>query len=246
MVEDVATDAELILRELRRADIRCDARRVETPADYRRELEQYRPHVILSDFSMPRFDGMEALRIARQSHPHIPFIFVSGTIGEEHAVRALKNGAKDYVLKGNLLRLPAAMERAMKEADERRVRQAHEQQLRGSEKLYRALFQSNPHPMWAYDIETLRFLAVNDAAVERYGFSREEFLAMTIKDIFSEKDLPRLLDHVAKPLLTVTKAESWQHRTKSGEPIDVEIEFHDLVLEGKAARVAVASTISAS
>lgn len=118
MVEDVATDAELMLRELKRAGIRCDARRVETAVEYRRELEEFRPHVILSDFSMPRFDGMEALSIATQSYPHIPFIFVSGTLGEEYAVRALKNGATDFVLKSNLLRLPPSVERAIKEAED--------------------------------------------------------------------------------------------------------------------------------
>ena len=245
MVEDVATDAELMLRELKRAGIDCDARRVEIAVEYRRELEEFQPHVILSDFSMPGFDGMEALRIANQSFPHIPFIFVSGTLGEEYAVRALKSGAKDYVLKSNLIRLPAAVERAIKEADERRARQALEHRLRESEKLYRALFQSNPHPMWVYDVETLRFLAVNDTAVARYGFSREEFLAMTIKDLRPEKDLPGLLNHLVKPLLMVNKPESPQHRTKSGELIEVAIASHDLVLEGRPARIVVASTISA-
>jgi diguanylate cyclase (GGDEF)-like protein/PAS domain S-box-containing protein len=121
------------MRELKRAGIAVDARRVETAADFRQELEDFRPHVILSDFSMPSFDGMEALRIASQSHPHIPFIFVSGTLGEEFAVRALKNGATDFVLKNDLLRLPAAVERAIKDAEERRARQLLEQRVRESQ-----------------------------------------------------------------------------------------------------------------
>src|SRR5258706_5638250 len=108
MVEDVATDAELILRELKRAGLRCDAHRVETAVEFRRELDEFQPHVILSDFSMPKFDGMEALAIAKRSHPEVPFIFVSGTIGEENTVRGLQSGAIDYFLKGNLLRLPPA------------------------------------------------------------------------------------------------------------------------------------------
>ncbi len=244
IVEDVATDAELMLRELKRAGMRCDAHRVDTAVDYRRELEEFQPNVILSDFSMPNFDGMEALRIASQSYPHIPFIFVSGTLGEEYAVRALKNGATDFVVKTNLLRLPAAVERAIKEADERHARQALEHQLRESEKRYRGLFQSNPHPMWVYDIETLRFLTVNDTAVARYGFSREEFLAMTIKDIRPERDVPQVLAHVAQPLPMVNTLGSWQHRTKSGELIDVEISSHDLVLEGRPARIVVAYNIT--
>ena len=128
---------------------------------------------------------------------------------------------------------------------ERRTRQAHEHQLRVSEKLYRTLFQGYPHPIVVYDIGTLRFLTVNDAAVARYGYSREEFLTMTVTDIFLEKDHGRLLDRVGKPLPTISNPESRQHRTKSGELVEVEIAFHDLILEGRPARVMVASTISA-
>lgn len=229
MVEDVATDAELILGELKRAGLRCDAHRVETAVEYRRELEDFRPQVILSDFTMPGFDGMEALEIARQSHPDIPFIFVSGTLGEEYAVRALQSGATDYVLKGNLLRLPPAVERAMNDIRERRARQVLERDLRESEKRYRRLFQSNPHPTWVYDIETLRFLVVNDAAVARYGISQEEFLAMTINDILPEK-------HHAGPQQGVAR-----HRTKSGELIDVSLVSHGIEWEDRRARIVVAS-----
>jgi len=229
MVEDNASDTELIVRELKRAGMRCDAHRVETAVEFRRELDEYQPHVILSDFSMPKFDGMEALAIAKRSHPEIPFIFVSGTIGEENAVRALQSGAIDYVLKGNLLRLPPAIERAMSEIRERRARQVLERELRESGKKYQRLFQSNPHPTWVYDIETLRFLVVNDAAVARYGFSREEFLAMTINDILPEK-------HHAGPQEGVAR-----HRTKSGELIDVSLVSHGIEWEDRRARVVVAS-----
>ena len=234
-MEDNPADAELALRELQRANVASDARRVETSADYRRELEAFQPHVILCDFSMPRFDGLEALRFARQSYPEIPFIFVSGTIGEEAAVVALKNGAKDYVLKGNLLRLPAAVERAIRETEERGVRQAHERALRAGEKLYRTLFEQHPYPIMLYDIGTLRFLALNNAAVKRYGYSREEILTMTVMDIVLEKDHSRLLDH---RLPAVSNPGFWQHRAKNRERFFVEMAFHDLVFEGRTARVA--------
>jgi len=192
LVEDNPVDAELASRELKRANLNIDARRVETFADYRRELEAFRPQVILCDYSMPRFDGLEALKVARQSHPDIPFIFVSGTIGEESAVLALKNGAKDYVLKGNLLRLPAAVERAIQETEERRVRRAHEQSLRTSEKLYRAIFDSYPHPIMIYEVASLRIIAVNEAAAERYGCTREELMAKNVMDLLMiEKDRKR-------------------------------------------------------
>jgi len=92
------------------------SRRVEREDDLRRELGEFRPDVILSDFNMPQFDGMRALAISREAAPDTPFIFVSGTLGEEYAIRALRNGASDYVLKTNLVRLPPAVERAVAEA----------------------------------------------------------------------------------------------------------------------------------
>src|SRR5690349_1459337 len=129
LIEDVAVDVELELHELKRFGLRCEGRCVETEPDFRRELEDFRPHVILSDFSMPHFDGMTALAIARELHSEIPFIFVSGTIGEEHAIRALKNGATDYVLKNNLVRLPPAVERALQDARDRSARRKAEAEL---------------------------------------------------------------------------------------------------------------------
>jgi len=241
MVEDSATDVELVSRELGRAAIGCDIRRVDTAADYRRELEEFQPDVILSDLSMPRFNGMEALAIARRAHPDVPFIFVSGTIGEENAVRALREGATDYVLKNNLQRLAAAVDRAIRETQERSVRRALEQDLRESERRYRVLFQSNPHPTFVYDLETLRFLAVNDTAIARYGFSRDEFLAMTLKEIHPEQDIHRLLERIVQPHPLGEKPKIWHHRTKNGELIDVQIASHDVSFDGRQARIVVAS-----
>jgi diguanylate cyclase (GGDEF)-like protein/PAS domain S-box-containing protein len=243
-VEDVPLDVEMATVQLKRAGMQPVVRRVETEDDFIRELDEFKPDVILSDFSMPVFSAFVALELALQRSPNIPFIIVSGGIGEATAVDSLKRGATDYVLKSNLLRLPAAVERAIAEAGERRARHALENELRESEKRYRALFDSNPHPMWAYDIETLRFLAVNDTAVAHYGFSREEFLTMTIKHIRPETDLRRLQERMADPLPTENKPETWQHRKKRGELIDVEIASHDIVLEGRRARIVVAYDVT--
>ncbi|HEY6240954.1 MAG TPA: EAL domain-containing protein [Burkholderiales bacterium] len=129
MVEDVEADALLAARELKRAGLAVDSRRVEREGDFRRELGEFRPDVILSDFNMPHFDGMSALAIARETVPDVPFIFLSGTLGEDYAIRALKNGATDYVLKNNLVRLPPAVERAVSEAKARVERRRGEQLL---------------------------------------------------------------------------------------------------------------------
>ena len=129
LIEDVPTDAELEIRELKRAGLRVVHRVVDTEDAYREALRDFRPDLILSDFTMPHFDGMLALALARELVPDVPFIFVSGTIGEEYAIGALKNGATDYVLKNNLLRLPAAVERAMRDVHEITARRRADAQL---------------------------------------------------------------------------------------------------------------------
>jgi len=122
MLEDFPHDAELETLALRRAGIACESRRVESREEFLEQVENFDPHVILSDFSLPGFDGLSALRLASERRPEIPFIFVSGTIGEERAIEALKNGATDYVLKTNLVRLPSSVARAVREAEERQRR----------------------------------------------------------------------------------------------------------------------------
>lgn len=101
-----------------------------------------------------------------------------------------------------------------------------ERELSQTEAHYRQLFISNPHPMWVYDLETLAFLDVNDAAVAHYGYSREEFLNMTIKDIRPAEDIPRLLENIAQVGEGLDRAGVWRHVKKDGSIIDVEITSH--------------------
>ncbi|MGA8006790.1 MAG: EAL domain-containing protein [Burkholderiales bacterium] len=133
LVEDNPADAELEVRELKRAGMRVEHRLVDTEEGLRHEVAAFAPQVILSDFSMPRFDGMSALAVTKEIDPDLPFIFVSGTLGEDYAIRALKNGATDYVLKTNLVRLPAAVERALKDAAELAAKRKVERELQESE-----------------------------------------------------------------------------------------------------------------
>ncbi len=139
MLEDDAADAALEQHTLRHGGIHFSMVRVQTEADFILELDRNPPDVILSDYSMPGFDGYDALNIAKKKCPEIPFIFVTGTMGEEVAIETLKNGATDYVLKTRLTRLVPAVHRALREAQERIDRKRAEMQLRASHKQLRAL-----------------------------------------------------------------------------------------------------------
>jgi diguanylate cyclase (GGDEF)-like protein len=139
LVEDVESDAELILLHLKRAGLQCVSRRVMGEADLRDALREFSPNVILSDFSLPQFSGAQALKVAQEMAPEVPFVFVSGTIGEERAIHALHSGAVDYVLKGNLARLAPAVRRAIDEAAARRERRAEQAQLQRLDRVLRML-----------------------------------------------------------------------------------------------------------
>jgi len=116
--------------------------------------------------------------------------------------------------------------------------------LRESEQRYRLLFDSNPQPVWVYDSRTLRFLDVNQSAADTYGYSHEEFLSLTIKDIRPSEDIPALMESVAKAPRRTETAGIWRHRKKDGTLIDVEITSHPLLFEGSDARLVAATDIT--
>lgn len=118
------------------------------------------------------------------------------------------------------------------------------EELRANEARYRIAFEASPSPMWVYDLATFRFLAVNDAAVAHYGYSRDEFHAMTIKDIRPAEDVPRLIEKVAAHVAGLDDAGLWRHRTKDGRIIDVRITSHSVIYEGRAAEVILAQDVT--
>ncbi|KAF0218406.1 MAG: multi-sensor signal transduction histidine [Geobacteraceae bacterium] len=116
--------------------------------------------------------------------------------------------------------------------------------LQESEERYRLLFENNPHPMWVYDLETLAFLAVNNAAVQHYGYLREEFLTMTLKDIRPKEDVPALLDNVAHVTFGLDSAGIWRHRKKDGSLIHVEVTSHTLNFGTRPSEVVLANDVT--
>jgi PAS domain S-box-containing protein len=366
-LEDDPDFAELVRTLLEQDDLNAEVKRVAGRAEFEAALDGERFDVILSDFRLPQFTGLEALAFVRKEYRDLPFILVSGTIGEHAAIESLKAGATDYVLKHNPERLPSAVRRAAQEAAERARRrlaetelirrekyfrtltentldilcilsregrflyaspsiervlgytpeelqgtgsfaQMHpedlpsvratlqdaiehpehtiktefryqkkdgtwkrlelvgqnrlddpdisglvtnwrdvtdrwraEEELRRSEKQYRLLFQDNPNPMWVFDLETLAFLEVNESAVQHYGHSREEFLAMKMSDL-----RPVEKDGYPKGV-ALSDAESgriWKHRRKDGAFIDVEVVWSPMVFRNRFAALTMVTDVT--
>ena len=199
MVEDSLADAELVLRSLRDLARPVQHARVASEEALRAALADFAPDVILSDFSMPGFSGQEALKIASATAPDVPFLFVSGTIGEEAAIEALKRGAIDYVLKDNLRRLPSAIERALDIASHRRDRCLMERALRESEERFRTIVENSQDWIWENEHSTLTTYS-NGAIFRILGYEPEELLGTLAAEHMLAEDrrmveerLPRLV-----------------------------------------------------
>ena len=366
-LEDEPDFAELVRSLLEQSGVDAEVTRVSDRLAFTQALDAGKFDLIISDYHLPSFTGMEALALVKRKSPHTPFILVSGTIGEQAAIESLKAGATDYVLKQQPDRLPSAVQRAVQEAGERnRLREAEkelirrekyfrtltensldiltvlnrdgmiiyespsvktvlgyepaelagtsifecihpddlprtraafqatvaepeqgirlqiryrhkdyswrhleamgqnrladpeinaivinsrdvsgrwraEEDLRASEKQYRLLFDSNPNPMWVFDLETLAFLEVNEAAVQHYGYSRDEFLAMTITDI-------RAPEKGGHGKMTVVDSPEhgliWRQRRKGGSFIDAEVLWSPMAFRGHFAALTMATDVT--
>lgn len=369
LLEDDPSSIRLFDRKIQSAPVEIIVKDVRNKETFLRELESPRFDCIVLDYTLPDINGLEALRLVKEFAPGTPTIIYTGSVGEEKAVECMKEGASEFLLKTNSIRLVPAIlslvsqkrdreareraEEAKKQSDARfsalaemsaaiiviyqgerftyvnsalkqitgytedellqmkfwdlvhpdsremvhqrglarqrnenvptryefkiitkdgkerwmdfaastiqyegipaalgiafdvTDRKRMEEQLQESELRYRLLFKTNPHPMWLYDIDTLQFLEVNDAAVHFYGYSREEFLSMSIKDIRQEEDIKGLMAHLKKTAENdgFDEAGVWRHRKKNGKLVDVEITSHTLEFNGHNAKMILAIEI---
>ena len=185
-VEDSEDDVLLIVRELRRAGYDVSFRKVDTPEEMRNALSKEEWDIILSDYVMPHFTTAEALSILKETGLDIPFIIVSGAIGEQTAVELMKAGAHDFVMKDSLAKLGPVVQRELRDADTRRERRQAQERLKESEERYRLLFQSSPNVIAQVDSEG-RFLLANMAMIRSLGFSSEkEVIGKTLHDLMPQ------------------------------------------------------------
>jgi two-component system cell cycle sensor histidine kinase/response regulator CckA len=175
-LEDNALDAELLLTTLRDAEILCTAVRVDSKQDFVAALNRDAYDLIISDFSLPSFDGKSALEIARQRCPETPFIFVSGTLGEEAAVDMLLAGATDYVLKHRFSRLIPAVKRAQQSTQERALRLEAEARLASASAQLRNLFENLDDIFLSIDVQHIERSQVSPACERLFGWSVSDFV----------------------------------------------------------------------
>jgi PAS domain S-box-containing protein len=370
LLEDDPSSIRLFSRKIQSAPVEMIVKDVRNKEAFLRELESPHFDCIVIDYTLPDILGIEALRLVNELAPGTPTIIYTGSVGEEKAVECMKEGASEFLLKTNSIRLVPAIlsvvnqkrdrdarvraEEAQRQSEARfralaetstalifiyqgerftyvntasklvtgyteeellqmkfwelvhpdyremvhqrgLARQRNEdvparyefkiitkdgkerwldfaasailyegipaglgiafdvtdrkhieEQLQASELRYRLLFKANPHPMWLYDVDTLQFLEVNDAAVHYYGYSREEFLSMSINDIRPEEDHKKLIKHLQQTVEQdgFNEAGIWRHRKKNGEVIKVEIISHKLNFNGHNAKMILATEIT--
>jgi PAS domain S-box-containing protein len=188
MLEDNAADAEIVQRLLKKGNGAANIRLAMTRQDYIEALDNFNPDIILADNSLPQFDASQALKMINERSLHIPFILITGTVSEEFAADIIKQGADDYILKDRLIRLPAAIEAAVKQRKSEKEKINATRQLIESEEKYRTLVEHAFDGIIIYSPDGI-ILDCNHSACSYLGYTQKELKALTIPDLFFKEDL---------------------------------------------------------
>lgn len=244
MVEDVVHDATLVEHTLKEGGFDFTFKRVDTEDDFLLELERFHPSVILSDHGLPTFDGFTALSLAKKQAPEVPFIFVTGSLGEEMTIKALKSGATDFILKHRLGTLPPAVHRALRQAQFRLQRKRAEEALLSSEERYRSLVELSPDALFVEIKDRIAF--INTAGVRLLGAtSPEQLIGRPVEEIVHPDHrltIHQRLQQVRQDGKPVPFLEQRLLRL-DGTPVDVEVAACPLVFAGKPAAQVIAHDI---
>lgn len=214
-IEDLATDVELAQRALRKENIEFAARVVDTEKGMRKELAEFQPDLIISDYSMPGFDGMSALKITRFEPRYIPFIMLTGSMNEETAVECMKAGADDYVLKEKIRRLPFAVREVLEKRAVEREKETLLRQIQESEKRFRTIMSSMQDIVFTLDREQ-RHTGVYGPWVEQQGLTPEDYLGKTAREIMGAENAAVHEEANAKALEGEFVVYDWSVKTEKG------------------------------
>ncbi len=239
MLEDTPSDAELAEHELRKSGLVFTLKRVDRREAFVHALEEFHPDIVLSDYNLPDFDGMSALKMVRHEHPEIPVIMVTGALSDIEAVELLHAGAKDYVLKDRLARLGSAVKRVLSSEQGIRARKHAEEALRKSEKAYRMLFESTRDAVMTATPED-GFLSGNPATIALFGCRDEQqFITLTPARV-SPKFQPdgRRSDEKALEMMRLalekgTHFFEWTHKRMDGTEFFANVLLTRMEIDGK-------------
>jgi PAS domain S-box-containing protein len=234
ILEDAEADAKLIERALRTGGVDFSSWRVDTREDFVRALDERLPDVILADFNLPGFDGLEALTLARERLPRVPVIIVTGALMDEAAVELLREGATDYILKDRLSRLVPAVRRALDDAEQSRRRDAIKLALKNSELRYRRLFETAKDGVLILDGNSGRIFDVNPFLTDLLGYTREEMVGKSTAEIGAIGDV----ESARKAFSELQRVDFVRYdylplRSKAGNLIDVEVISNAYAVDGQ-------------
>ena len=245
MVEDEVHDATLVEHTLKEGGFDFCFKRVDSEDGFLQGLKQFQPTLILSDHGLPSFDGFAALALAQVTAPEVPFIFVTGSLGEEMTIQALKSGATDFILKHRLSTLPPAIHRALRQAEFRQQRKQAEEALQSSEERYRSLVELSPDALFVQTEERIVF--INTAGAKLLGAGKaDQLVGKPVAEIIHPKYLRsvqrrmRRMQEEGKPVPFLEQ----KLMRLDGVPVEVEVAASPLVFEGKNAAQVIAHDIS--
>jgi PAS domain S-box-containing protein len=224
IVEDSEDDAVLLARHIKRSEYDIEYKRVDNAEAMETALNDQSWDIVISDYSMPTFNGIAALKIFQKKGIDVPFIIVSGTIGEDIAVEAMKAGAHDYVMKGNLARLIPAIQRELQDAEVRQERKHTEEALKDSEKRFREMFDDAPVGYHELDAQG-RFTRINKTELEMLGYTAEEMIGQEAWKFADDEEITkqRIFAKLTGAMPPSQGAERLYNR-KGQKPIPVLIE----------------------
>jgi len=237
VVEDSEFDARILVNVLRQGGYEPKWQRVETAGQMTKALKEEVWEVILADYNLPEFSAPEALKLLQDSGIDLPFIIISGGIGEDIAVAAMKAGAHDYFMKGQLTRLVAAVERELRETKVRAARRKAEDSVRESEVRYRLLWETATDAVLLMDTDSVIHFA-NPAVEVIFGYKPEELVGQNLTLLLPDKPLHTTDAELVKSLHSgVVNSRRHMLETvglrKDGEDTLLEIVFNDMALQGK-------------
>ncbi|MFQ5953286.1 MAG: PAS domain S-box protein [Candidatus Omnitrophota bacterium] len=223
ILEDNPTDAELMERELKKEKMEFVSKRVETEEDFIKEIEDFAPDIILSDYKLPTFDGMRAIEIVKKQAPMIPFIIVTGSLSEEVAAECIKAGAWDYVIKEHLVRLVPAIKGAMERKKMAEEKTLAEKAVKESERKYRSLFDEALDMIHIVDVNG-KISDANKIELKTMGYSKEEYFGKPLLEVI-HPDYREVTKKALEKILQGEEINKYETAkiTKEGKKINVEV-----------------------